>query len=112
MWDENNLRKEATIRIEDLWGYLFQTMSDSKTKCYVIEFDMCMYDQKARCHKEWMPIKKPTRLLTNCRALTSLRLKCDGAHDHVHARGSFAKAGGVYTKHLCSKWAQLLSLSI
>ena len=47
------------------------------------DFDFCMFGMVSKIHR--VPVKKPTRLMTNCKHIYNrfARVRCDGSHDHI-----------------------------
>ena len=47
------------------------------------DFDFCMFGMVSKIQR--VPVKKPTRLMTNCKHIYShfAGVRCDGSHDHV-----------------------------
>ena len=47
------------------------------------DFDFCMFGMVSKINR--VPVKKPTRLMTNCKHIYSrfAGVRCDGSHDHI-----------------------------
>ena len=47
------------------------------------DFDFCMFGMVSKIQR--VPVKKPTRLMTNCKHIYSrfAGVRCDGSHDHI-----------------------------
>ena len=77
----------------------------------VAEFDFCAFGMTTKT--DGRPVKKPTKLLTNCKAIHDRfhRRKCGGGHRHCALQGS---EGGVrrtqfaqiYPKQFCATYAE------
>ena len=66
--------------------------------------DQCMYGLKtwARGRKEMVAAKKPTKFMTNSRALgRQLEMKCDGKHQHQSLVDGRAASAARYPEELC-----------
>ena len=56
------------------------------------------------------PWKKPTRLITNVKAIAALASHCSGDHEHITLRG-VAPCGTLWTRLACTYPAQLCRLT-
>ena len=47
------------------------------------DFDFCMFGMVSKINR--VPVKKPTRLMTNCKHIYNrfARVRCDGSHNHI-----------------------------
>ena len=73
-----------------------------------VDLDQCCYDAKVTVQGEERFLNKPTKLLTNLKILSHLRLKCSRNHIHQLAFGRYAKASAKYPLPLCRAWADLV----
>ena len=76
-------KNEVTVSIENprgsgLWQFAPLAAELRRSKCVVVDFPMCAYSA---------PYLKPTRILTNLAALTSLARTCSCTVPHEHLCG-------------------------
>ena len=110
-----------------LHSYLWSTEeSKALMACedvFVVDLCQCMYGLRppdARLFDGDVRVCKPTRLVTNVKALTQLARQCDGKHSHVHTLGTCrdktgklvrrSAAAAAYPPALCRQWAKLLAV--
>ena len=75
------------------------------------DFDFCMFGMVSKIHR--VPVKKPTRLMTNCKHIYNrfARVRCDGSHDHIMCCDSEggekrSKYAQYYPRPFCACLAQ------
>ena len=63
------------------------------------DFDFSMFGMVSKIHR--VPVKKPTRLMTNCKHIYNrfARVRCDGSHDHIMCCDS---EGGGEAVQICA----------
>ena len=76
----------------------------AETGVTVVEADQCMYGLKTtgKDRKSEVPAKKPTKFMTNSRALgQELSRRCDGSHVHQNLVDGRARLAARYPPGLC-----------
>ena len=93
-----------------VWRY--PPMLETVEGKYAVDFDQCMYGLEVAA----LPVRKPTRVVTNLQMLLGLQLVCSKQHQHRRCGGkvrtsegsaNVSQLAGVYPELLCERWALL-----